>query len=577
MTDMQRIRDCVSRIYPSDDVTGIMDRIEHLFRAHRDVLLPAAAWQISENDAILITYPDQVTDDDHTPLDCLSELAWEFLEGLVSGLHILPFYPSSSDDGFAVIDYRAVDPSFGDWADIRRLGNNFRLMFDAVVNHTSVGSSWFKGFLRDEGPYRRYFVCVEGDPDLSTVVRPRTLPLLTTFATSRGDRQVWTTFSADQVDLDYSSPDVLLEILDLLLFYVEHGASFIRLDAIAYIWKEIGTSCVHRPEVHAIVSLIRAMLDGLAPHVRLITETNVGHSENLKYLGDGTNEAHWAYNFALPPLVLHAFHSGQAITLSEWASSIALPSDGVAFFNVLATHDGIGLNGARGILSDDQIEQLIARIEPAGGQVSWKSNSDGTSSPYEINANYYDALAGSASSSVAELEGTRFLTAHAIMLAFRGVPGIYFHSMFGSRGWQEGVVRTGKARSINREKLNYTQMRAELATPTSLRSRTYVGMKRLLDARRLSSAFAPHAEQQVVRAGSGIFAFTRTHPESGERVLCIHNVTAQAQIFAGAHLELDGRTQTYARDLIGSRRIDLGSMGGLTLEPYQSMWLRRAE
>ena len=574
MTDFSRIRDCVGQIYGHEQAPGIMDRLEAVLR-NRLIRSPASSAQgLSERDAMLIAYPDQIRDAGRGPLASLDEFAGEYLEGLVNGIHLLPFYPASSDDGFSVVDYRSVDPAYGGWEDVTRLGRRFHLMFDAVINHASVRGEWFKGFLRNEVPYKDYFVSINGNPDLSAVVRPRTLPLLTTFATSHGNRAVWTTFSSDQADLDYRNPDVLLEIIDLLLFYVEKGASFIRLDAIAYVWKEIGTSCIHRPQVHWLVRLIRAVLDASAPHVMLLTETNVAHDENISYLGDGTNEAHMVYNFALPPLVLHAFHTGQATTLSEWAGSLALPSKHVGFFNVLATHDGVGLNGARGILTEGEIQQLLQRIEAAGGRISEKANSGGTPTPYEINANYFDALESGGSNADSEHGVARFLTAHAIMLGFKGLPGIYFHSMFGSRSWEEGVRRTGRARSVNREKLGRATIGTELRDPGSLRSQIYEGIGRLLEARRGCAAFAPGAEQTILHVGPGIFAFSRGPAVDGSWVLCLHNVTARQQGFPCDAWGEGAGARRQAEDLIGSSRIAWESTSTFPLQPFQSMWLR---
>ena len=329
----------------------------------------------------------------------LSSFTRTHLSGVASGIHILPFYPWSSDDGFAVKDLFAVAPEYGTWADVERLGADFDLMFDAVFNHMSVESEWFRQFLAGDPAYRDFFVTVAGGADLSAVIRPRALPVLTAFASASGPREVWTTFSADQVDLNYRNPAVLAAVLEALLLYVARGARFIRLDAIAFLWKEPGTTCLHRPQAHRIVQLLRAVLDEVAPHVRLITETNVPHRDNLSYFGDGTNEAQLVYNFALPPLVLHALQTGRAEELTRWAQSLALPSDRVTFFNFLASHDGIGLNPARGILSDAGIDGLVQRTREHGGFISYKQLSDGTQEPYEMNINYLDALSPPAAAS----------------------------------------------------------------------------------------------------------------------------------------------------------------------------------
>ncbi len=374
------------------------------------------------------------------------------------------------------------------------------------------------------------------------------LPLLTEFQTAAGKRRVWTTFSADQVDLDFHNPAVLLEMIDILLMYARRGAQFIRLDAIAYLWKEIGTNCIHLPQTHSIVQLLRAVLDEVAPHVRLITETNVPHAENISYFGDGKNEAQLVYNFALPPLVLHTIQTGDASILSEWASRLELPSEQATFFNFLASHDGIGLNPARGILSSAGVDALVAQTLAHGGLISYKHNADGTQSPYELNINYFDALSNPASDEPIDTQIARFIAAQAIMLSLRGVPGIYFHSLFGSRNWIEGVQVTTHNRTINRQKLERTRLEEELANPNSLRSRVFRSYCRLLLQRQACMAFHPHGGQEILDAGPGIFALLRHSPDKAKHALCLQNITAQAQfasLFNQQH----------------------------TLKPYQTLWL----
>ncbi len=374
----------LARIYAADLADRFSPRLLALFGKYRRLVSTPSGISLSERDSILITYGDQVREPDRLPLKTLSEFCERYLNGLISGIHILPFFPSSSDDGFSVMDYRAVDPSLGTWLDIEQIGRSFRLMVDLVINHASARGDWFRAFLRDELPYRDFFMTVQGEPDLSRVVRPRARPLLTDFNTSSGLRRVWTTFSPDQVDLNFHNPDVLLEMVDILFTYAMHGAQFIRLDAIAYLWKELGTSCINLPQTHAVVQLLRAVLDQVAPHVRLVTETNVPQQENISYFGDGTNEAQLVYNFALPPLVLHTFRSGDSSDLSTWASGLDLPSPQATFFNFLASHDGIGLNPVRGILSPAALDALVVQTLAHGGLISYKQEQDGSQSSLRV-------------------------------------------------------------------------------------------------------------------------------------------------------------------------------------------------
>ncbi len=585
MADQTPLRAHLISLYGPTTGSVVFDELRALMKRYAARLARAVRGHgvgkgdLSERDAIPITSGDQVRAPVGSPLSVLADFCDERLAGLVSGVHLLPFYPSSSDDGFSVKNYRAVDPALGDWEAVGRLGRSFRLMFDAVINHVSAQSAWFRAFLLGDPHYQNHFVVVEGDADLSGVVRPRALPLLTKFNTPSGDAQraVWTTFSDDQIDLNYRNPAVLLEIIETLLFYVAHGAEFLRLDAIAYLWKEIGTPCIHLPQTHWIIQLFRAVLDEVAPHVMLITETNVPHADNLSYFGDGRNEAQMVYNFALPPLTLHAFRMGSARALSEWAASLALPSDRVTFFNFLASHDGIGLNPARGILPEAEIEALVQHVLAHGGLVSYKHNADGSQSPYELNVNYFDALSDPGGGEPLETQADRFIAAQAIMLSLVGLPGIYFHSLFGSRGWPEGVTQTGRNRTLNRQKLEQAALESELADPASLRHQVFSRYARLLKARASSPAFHPHGRQRIMECGEVVFAVLRRSPDGGERVLCLHNVSGgpwrvEMDLESIFDLVPEGEELT---DLISGQRFNLRRSEMLHLRPYQVMWLVR--
>ena len=528
---------------------------------------------LSERDSVLITYADQLSEPHVFPLRTLTDFGEKYLSGLVNCIHILPFYPYSSDDGFSVIDYREVNAEFGHWGHITHLGRAFRLMFDAVVNHASVQHEWFEGFLKDDPAYRDYFTVVDGDPDLSQVVRPRALPLLTEFETPPGRKRVWTTFSADQVDLNFKNPNVLLEIIDTLLFYVTQGAQLIRLDAIAYLWKEIGTSCIHLPQTHRIIRLFRAVLDAVAPHVLLITETNVPHKDNISYFGNGTDEAQMVYNFALPPLVLHTIQTQNSRALSTWAAGLALPSSQTTFFNFLASHDGIGVNPARGVLSEEEIDGLIQRAIDHGGLVSYKDDVSGRQIPYELNINYFDALSDPYSEEPLSTQVDRFIIAQAIMLALVGVPGIYFHSLFGSRGWRAGVDLTGRNRTINRQKFGLADFERELTDETSLRAQVFQRYGQLLRARAGDSAFHPHGSQEILEYGEAVFAILRFSPDRSTRVLCLHNISDQPQRVKIETKEIFGLFAGGLIDLITDHRMDdLNDI--VALQPYQTLWLR---
>ena len=561
-----QIRDQLVALYGPAAADSMLPRLQELL-ARAAAAGPQPSGRpapLSQRDALLITYPDQVREPGLSPLACLERFLANHVAGMISGVHLLPFYPWSSDDGFAVKDYFAVEPTYGTWDDIRRMGQKFDLMFDAVFNHLSAQSEWFERFLRDEPGFEDFFVTVEGQPDLTGVVRPRALPLLTTFASARGPRQVWTTFSADQVDLNFKNPIVLLRVIKALLWYVRNGARFIRLDAIAFLWKEIGTSCLHLPQTHRVIQLLRSVLDRCAPHVRLITETNVPHAENVSYFGDGANEAQLVYNFALPPLVLHSLASANGRTMGCWAKTLRPPSSQTAFFNFLASHDGIGLNPARGILTEAEIAALVARTQRHGGFVSLKQLADGSTAPYEMNINYFDALSDPAGAEPLTLQVNRFLCAHALMLAMPGVPGIYFHSLFGSRGDRPAAEASGIPRRINRQKLERAPLEAALAQPGSLRARVFAGMTGLLRTRRELTAFHPNGPFEVVDCDPPLFLIRRAAPGGGNSVLCLHN--------------LSGRPVEVARWLApGPAKLVLSTAARphrSRLAPYEARWVR---
>jgi glycosidase len=592
-TPENRICDHLSFLYGKEEAEDLWPQLQARLADFRErnprwlATVSPPAERLTEVDAVLITYGDQISGPGHSRLQTLAGFLETHLGDAISGVHLLPFYPYSSDDGFSVIAYQQVNPDFGNWDDVARIGQGFRLMFDAVINHISRESAWFQAFLRDEEPYTDYFIVVDPGTDLSQVVRPRALPLLTPVETPSGIKHVWTTFSDDQIDLNYADPQMLLDIIDVLLFYVAQGAEIIRLDAIAYLWKEIGTSCIHLPQTHSVVKLFRAVLDAAAPGVILITETNVPHEENISYFGDplpsgGTDEAQMVYQFPLAPLVLHAFHTGDASSLTRWVADLEAPPS-ATFFNFIASHDGIGVRPAEGLLSPDQIQALGDRTLAHGGQVSLKTNTDGSQSVYELNITLFDAL-NDPGNPQPDLDVRRFLASQAILLSLAGVPGIYVHSLFGSRNCHPCLEQTGRARSINREKFQRATLEAQLADPTSIQHQVFQGYLHLLRQRRSHPAFHPNASQQVLSLGDSLFAVARTAPDAqtgtgnSESVLCLVNVSDSQQVVEVDPIAWDLPSVDSWQDLIGDGRYPLqkGRLP-LTLEGYQVLWLRLAD
>ncbi|HBQ06266.1 MAG TPA: alpha-amylase, partial [Halomonas sp.] len=302
----------------------------------------APTW--SEKDQWVICYGDSILDEGTPPLAVLDTFLQRYLGDAISGVHVLPFFPWSSDDGFSVIHYREVNSELGEWAHIQTLASHYDLMADLVLNHVSRESLWFVDYLTGSLPGRDYFIEVDPDTDVSQVTRPRSSPLLVPISTRRGTRHVWATFSEDQIDLNFENPDVLLEFVGILLFYLQQGVRIIRLDAVAFLWKRLGTSCIHLPETHTVVRLLRAIVDEIAPGTLLITETNVPHAENISYFGlerlakGAPDEAHMVYQFALPPLLLHTLTRGEATTIQTWLNSLPVLPEQCTYLNFTASH-----------------------------------------------------------------------------------------------------------------------------------------------------------------------------------------------------------------------------------------------
>ena len=480
-------------------------------------------------------------------------------EGEIKNIHILPFYPYTSDDGFAVIDYKQINPDLGTWENIRSLAKDYGLMFDAVVNHISSKSSWFLEYLAGNSKYQNYFIEADPSLDYSLVTRPRALPLLTEVDTPQGTKHIWTTFSADQVDLNFQDPDLLIEMMDVLLTYATNGARFIRLDAIGFAWKKLGTSCMHLEETHELVKLMRDVVEMIAPGTILITETNVPHLHNIAYFGNGYDEAQMVYQFPLPPLTLYSFLTGDASKLSKWADSLDETTSDTSYFNFLASHDGIGMRPIEGILSDAEKQIMVDHTLNNGGKVNFKFNSDGSKSPYELNINFMDVLTPSTESD--ELRARKMLAAQVILLSVLGVPGIYIHSLLGSRNDYVGLEKSGINRRINREKLSYDQLINEIET--GLRHTVFSNYKTLLRIRKSQKAFNPRAKQVVEFIDDRLFAIRRINESTDDEILVLVNVSSEDVVFDMNYQGVNLMTNHPVGETF-------------VLAPYQYMWVKKS-
>ena len=566
-----RITPLLTKVYSPEQVETLIPQLQNLLQPHLQQVSREDWRKWSHDNVLLITYGDSlIADDGRSPLAVLADFLEQHLKDSITGVHILPFFPYTSDDGFAIKDYTTVSPELGDWDDIKRISQSSNLMVDLVINHISGEHPWIKQFQAGEKPGCDYLI--EADPEdatLSEVVRPRSSALLTKLETVDGPKHVWSTFSSDQIDVNFGNPDVLLEYIKIILFYVEAGARYIRLDAVGYLWKEQGTRCIHLPQTHAVVRLLRELLQMIDPQIAIITETNVPNRENLSYFGN-RNEAHMIYNFSLPPLVLNALMQGRSDYLKQWMMSMPPAPIGCAYFNFTASHDGIGLRPTEGLLTTDEYNSLLATMKKFGGKISMRRHADGSESPYEINISLFDAMKGTVEGED-EWQIERFLCSQTIMMSLEGIPAFYIHSLLATRNHQEGVDSTGHNRTINRYKWHVEALEANLADPVTPHAQVLTELSRLIKIRRLQRAFHPNATQYTLHPlNQAIFAFWRQSMARDQSIFCIHNLSRDSQELRLSDLNLMDTDQW--TDLItGDRFTTLHD--AYAMQPYQSLWI----
>ncbi|MFY9253044.1 MAG: sugar phosphorylase [Fuerstiella sp.] len=555
-------------LYPTADVEQLADDVVNVFGGYEKQThkMPPEMW--SQRDCLVITYGDSIIDADRMPLDTLNQFLGSYLSDAVSGVHVLPFCPYSSDDGFAVIDYAEVNSSLGGWPQISAIAENYRLMADIVINHVSSQSQWFQNYRNGVEPGATYVMEANAGDDLSAVVRPRASPLLRPTETANGLKHVWCTFSHDQIDLDFRNPAVLLEFVKIIRLYLERGISIFRLDAVGFLWKEPGTNCMHLPQTHEVVKLLRTVVDYFAPGTLLITETNVPNHENLTYFGN-RNEAHVIYNFSLAPLLMHALLTGKSEYLKRWLMSMPPAPLGCTYLNFTASHDGIGMRPAEGLLSDEEQLQLVDTVRHFGGRVSTRRTQDGGERIYELNVSLFDALQGTVAGKD-EWQVERFLCSQTVMMGLEGIPAFYIHSLLATANDQAGVAMTQHNRSINRHKWYWPDLKQKLADSESVHSVVLHELTRRMKIRRSNPAFNPNAVQFTLQLRDEFFAFWRQSTDRSQSIFCVHNMTDCCQELRLSDLNLIAMVNW--RDAISGVQLD-DRIGVLEVRPYQCLWI----
>lgn len=552
-------------------VGQIADELMHTMRlkSDDDIVVPqhhCNYWD--EQDVMMITYGDSIVDGHEKPLFTLHRFLQTYCKNTINKVHLLPFYPYSSDDGFSVIDYSSVNEALGEWSDIKRLADDYGLMFDLVVNHCSARSAWFENFIKGEGPGSDFFFTASSDDDLSQVTRPRVSPLLRETQTREGTKYVWCTFSHDQVDFDFSNPKVLLAFMKIIRLYIDEGAKVFRLDAVAFLWKVVGTTCINLPQTHEVIRLMRTLIEHVDPSIIIITETNIPNRENLTYFGNA-NEAHAIYNFSLPPLLVNTLVTGDCRYLKSWMMSMPPAQNGTTYFNFIASHDGIGLRPAEGLLDDEEISTLAHTMQNYGGKISWRASAHGQQKPYEINITLFDALQGTVNGPD-RWQIERFICAHAIMLGMEGMPGIYIHSLLGTSNDYEKVANTGQNRSINRKRWEFDEIERLLDAPYSQHHQVLTQMSQLIRIRKAQPAFHPNATQFTLQLGNQLFGYWRQSLDRSQSIFCVSNISVDEQVVLMSDINL--LATEHWIDLISGEAIE-DDNGYLRLAPYQTVWI----
>ena len=568
------LRNLLSSLYsshPSWDLEALSSQLLQILSSasgNGDIPTKGNPWTV--DDVVLITYADTVVEADQPALVSLRTFINSQLSDVAGVIHVLPFLEASSDGGFAVASHDCLESRHGDWNDLADLAEGRKLMADLVLNHVSASHPWVRQFLRDQEPGRSCVLEASPDPCWDNVVRPRSSALFTKLQGPISMRQVWTTFGPDQVDVDWRHPEVLLGFTRLLARMVAHGVGWIRFDAVGFVWKEPNTSCIHQPQAHQLVEILRQLLTIACPDGVVVTETNVPEQENLSYLRTG-REAHLAYNFPLPPLLLEAAVSGSADLLNRWLSRWPSLPESTSLLNFTACHDGVGLRPLEGLMPPSRLMDLLIACEQRGGLVSHRRLADGNEVPYEINISWWSAMAdGGLDPSYWQRE--RFLLTQLMVLALPGVPALYLPALLATSNDVGRFRRTGHRRDLNRPQFKKSSLERRLQDPESDAAAVLVALKQAIAVRALQPALHPDGQLQVLTPDRvDRVVLHRSH--AGHDLVAVHNVTSTRLTLDPFGL-LDLEDTDPWVDCLSGRTLE--PCRRHLLNPYEVLWLVRS-
>jgi len=522
-------------------------------------------WFVSEKTTMVICYGDSIYSKNKKHLKTFQAFFNKKLNKFIDTIHFLPFYPSSSDSGFAVKDHYKIDSKFGNWLNIKNFSSKAHIMADMVINHASARGLWFKNFLKEKKPGKDYFLLINSKFNASKVVRPRDHKLLKEINIFKKKEYLWRTFSDDQIDLNFYNPKVLLRFIKIMLNLIKNGVTIFRLDAIAYLWKKSGTKCINLKQTHEIVKVLRIVSDSLSIKSIIVTETNLPEKENLSYFGNN-DESNWIYNFTLPPLLIYSLLFENGTYLNAWCKKLPQTKKGNSYLNFIASHDGIGMRPLEGIINNQSIKKLLLRLKKNGSKFSYRKVNNNKKKVYESNITVFDALKVSDKDKKGLYNFQRYMAAHAIMFSFEGVPAIYFNSLFGKSNDEARYVITGNNRDVNRFKWNELNILKKIKSNSSKEYYIFETLKYLLKIRKNQKAFHPNAHRTNINLGNNFFCIKRVSLDKKQTILCITNLTSKLQ-----NAKINKKYNKF-KNLIDSN-VKTKILNSINLKPFETIWL----
>jgi glycosidase len=566
--------------------------------------------KFSHKDIILNSYPDSIISESTSPLAALRKFGEEFLSNTINGIHILPFYPWDTDRGFSVLDYYEVDPRNGSWQDIRAIASTFdSLMIDVVINHASIDNSIVQQALLKQD-YHNYVLTFDDQnkpshDELVKITRARPSPVLTRYALvkdsfdndkatlvhpeEKGQGWVWTTFSRSntpdgnidtrQVDFNFKNSKVFIEFLKIILEYISHGARWIRLDAIGYLWKEIGTNCLHRPQTHVITQLyseILALLESFS--IVLIAEVNEPQEKALQYLGlTEEPESDMIYLFTHFPLAVHAILSGTAKYYMNWLPSL-IPAIGKLFVTVLGTHDGMGQKPIGDWLPSSEKEFLqTTLVNKHGALPNFAHLSGGQKIIYELCSTPWSFINPKNSKHDRKIAIRRYSAVFTLGLMIKGVPSIYINGLLGIPNSEETLDEN---RTVNRQRLNESELLNILRDEANINSQILTELLRITEIRQNEPSFDLAGRFKPVTIHDSIVSIILSSNDQKDNLLAMVNVSNEI-----VNLKLDlknlggnkQRPEIHLVDILANeiiRETSNISEISVMLEPYQARWIK---